>query len=173
PRPTGGFVSLVAALVLLLASDAWGQQPRMGPGPGMGSGMGAPMERGMGADAGMTPGRGMRMTAVDLNYDGFVSADEAAAWHEQVFLVFDVDEDDALSRDEYLAQHMGRAPGQGPRAAERGKARVETFDGMDMDRDGKVPLEEFLAWHAERFKSADKDGDGKVSVWEFRATRRW
>ena len=128
-RFIGRSSALAAALLLALASDALAQQPRMGPGSGMGPGMGpgAPMERGMGPDTGMAPGSGMRMATVDLDHDGFVSADEAAGWHEQVFLVLDADEDDVLSRDEYLAQHMGRGPGQGPRAAERSKARAEAL----------------------------------------------
>ena len=54
--------------------------------------------------------------------------------------------------------------------AQRKEAR---FKEMDKDGDGKLTLDEFLAYAAAHHKAADKDGDGKVTVWEFRAARRW
>lgn len=156
----------------------WGQ----GWGPGMmGPGMMGPGMMGYGWGPGMMgqgwgPGGGMgpsRMALVDANHDGFVGADEAAAWHESVFAAFDADGDEVVTREEYLAGHMGYGPGTGPRSAQMAQQKEARFKGMDKDGDGKLTLEEFLAYAAERHKTADKDGDGKVTVWEYRAARRW
>ena len=144
----------------------------MGPGmmggwwPGWGPGgmMGQGMAWGLGAS---------RMALVDGNQDGLVSADESAAWHESTFAAFDADGDETVTREEYLAGHMGYSSAAGPRAAQMAQLKEARFKEMDKSGDGKLALDEFLAYAALRHKAADQDGDGKVTVWEFRAARRW
>jgi Ca2+-binding EF-hand superfamily protein len=153
----------------------------MGPGGGMmgpgmmghgmmGHGM---MGHGGGPGMGMGPCGGARTALIDTNQDGFISADESAAWHESVFAAFDADDDEVVTREEYLAGRMGPGYGAGPHAAQMAQRKEARFKEMDKDGDGKLTLDEFLAYAAARYKAADKDGDGKVTVWEFRAARRW
>jgi Ca2+-binding EF-hand superfamily protein len=159
----------------------YGYGPMMGPGYGGGPGMMGPGMMGQGM-MGMGPGMmgqgmmgqgGARMALVDSNRDGLVSADESAAWHEGVFAAFDSDDDEMVTREEYLAGHMGPGYGAGPRAAQTAPRKEARFKEMDKNGDGKLTLDEFLGYAAARFKLADADGDGKVTVWEFRAARRW
>ena len=136
----------------------------MGAAPGMmGQGM-------MGSGQGAAPGRGMHAMLVDRDRDGSVTADEAAAWYEEMFAALDADDDDALSGEEFAApvrMHPGRA-----QAAAQQERRQARFQQMDKNNDGQVTLDEYLAAAAERFQAADRDGDGRVSVWEFRSIYR-
>jgi Ca2+-binding EF-hand superfamily protein len=150
-----------AAIGTMVAAGSASAQQGQGPGQGMM----------MGPGGGMGPG--MRMMRVDLDQDGIITADEAAAWHESVFAAMDEDGDEVVTREEFLAAQMGMGPGTGPRAAMREQRRGQRFDMMDADSDGKLTLDEFLDQAQATFAAADQDGDGKVSTWEFRAARRW
>lgn len=131
------------------------------------------LSAGIGPGAGMGPGSGMRMTRVDTNGDGVISADEAAAWHEEAFAAMDSDGDEVVTKDEYLATHLSPGGGTGPRAKMMQQRKEAHFAEIDKDKNGKLSLDEFLSGGETHFAAADRDGDGKVSVWEFRTARRW
>lgn len=152
---------IAAGIGAIVAGATASAQQGQGPGQGMM----------MGPGGGMGPG--MRMMRVDLDQDGVITADEAAAWHESVFAAMDEDGDEVVTREEFMAVPMGMGPGTGPRAAMREQRRAERFTLLDGDSDGKLTLDEFLAQAEATFAAADRDGDGKVSAWEFRAARRW
>jgi hypothetical protein len=130
----------------------------------MGGWMGGWMHGGRGE------GRMRRFTVVDVNDDGRISDDEAAAQRELVFIAMDVDDDGELTEEEFMAVRMG--PGQG-RNEERMKMRQEAkrarFGPMDTDKSGKVSKAEFMAEGKARFVAADSDKDGAVTPWEFRS----
>jgi len=156
----------------------WGQQgqmPMMGPMTGWGQQGQMPMmgwgQQGQMPMMGpMTGGSGMaRFALVDRNADGFVSDDEAASQQEQVFDELDADGDEQLSKDEFAVVGPMGPGGQQMPMHRRWEAR---FTAMDKDKDGKVTLDDWAAFHAERYKASDLNGDGKVTVWEFRVGRR-
>jgi hypothetical protein len=115
------------------------------------------------------PWAGMVLSRVDADGDGAVTAEEAASWYEDAFAAMDEDDDEALTRGEYLAALAGPGPGS-ERRVERRQAR---FAALDADAGGSVTLAEFIAGGEAAFRGADLDRDGRVSVWEFRAARRW
>lgn len=120
-------------------------------------------------------GRGpmRRFMIIDVNDDGVVSDDEAAAQREMVFVAMDADDDGELTEEEFMAVRMG--PGRGMNE-ERMKARQEAkrarFAPMDADKSGKVSQAEFMAEGKARFMAADTDKDGNVTPWEFRSMQR-
>jgi Ca2+-binding EF-hand superfamily protein len=123
-------------------------------------------------------GQGPMMSRMDVNGDGFVSAAEHRQWAGKVFATMDVNKDGKLSREEYLAVHMGPGPRRGGNPAqmqamrEQADARkVEQFSAMDTDRNGFVARAEFLARSERDFTAKDTDKDGKLSANEFRAWR--
>jgi hypothetical protein len=162
-------------------------QPGQGMGPGMmGPGMMQPgmmgpgmMQPGQGMmqpgmlQQGMGPGQGMRAAIVDRNGDGLISADEAAAWHEELFAAMDADDDEVVTLDEFIAVRAKSTTAPGPQADAQRQRQSAHYKAMDKSGDGKLTASEFLDFGAARFKQSDRDGDGKVSVWEFRAHRRW
>lgn len=141
---------------LLLTPNASSAQPRMGWGPG----------------------HGAMMSQIDLNGDGIVTAAEHRRWAEKVFATMDANKDGKLSREEYLAAHMGPGPHGGGNQAhmqamrQQADARkAERFTSIDTDRNGVATRAEFLA-HAERsFAEKDVNKDGKLSASEFRSWR--
>ena len=167
-----------------------GEQRGMGPqmGPQMGHEMGQGM---MGRQ--MDEGRGMRggqrfmqrFVAIDVNEDGKISDDEAAAMRESVFYAMDADDNGELTVEEYMGVRMGPGAGNGagndagndeggedrPRRMEgkRQEAKKARFEPMDADKNGTVSQAEWMAAGLERFKAADADGDGTVTPWEFRS----
>lgn len=123
-------------------------------------------------------GRGRRFqrrsfVAIDANDDGKVTAEEASAHIEMMFLRIDTDEDGVIVEDEFTA--FRRGPGRGlnkERQAARVKFKKERFAALDADKDEKVTRVEFLEAGRQRFADADADNDGKVTPWEYRARSR-
>lgn len=137
-------------------------------GPGMMQGHGGNMMQGYsrGMGQGMMFGYGSGMGSgmpLDHNGDGQVSADEAAAYAEIRFGMFDQNGDGQIEEGEFM--QMGH-----PRWYEKRKV---FFSKMDGNSDGKVTLEEFLTLHQTKYQNADKNKDGKVDPWEFRGQGRW
>jgi Ca2+-binding EF-hand superfamily protein len=172
-RRTAQAFALGAALGLFGVAGAMAQNPpAYGPGygyypcPGMWPGM-----MGGGYGYGPGPGMGPRGPAmIDIDGDGIISADEAAAHAEARFDHMDADGDGQLTLDEFMAARMGRGPGYGPAAQRRQQAREARFRELDADASGTISKEEFMEWHKERYASITEDGE--VTPWEFRASMR-
>jgi hypothetical protein len=154
-----------------------GMMPGYGMGPGvgmMGQGYGPGPGNGMmpgygpGVGAGMGPGAGMMMGAIDADQSGDVTAEEAAAHAEAMFALMDVNVDGALAADEMGGGRMGMMSpwGRSEAMQERHAAR---FAAKDSDGNGQVSMAEFLAAEKAQYDAADSDGDGKVTPWELRA----
>lgn len=138
-------------------------QPR-----GFGAGFGYGMGPGYGVGMMGHPGRGRSMM-MDANDDGMVSAEEAASAADEVFTAMDVDDDAALTKDEYMAVRIGPQLGyNSERQATMQKAKEDRFASMDSDANGSVSKEEFLNAAQAHHAAADADGDGKVTPWEHR-----
>lgn len=114
------------------------------------------------AQSGGGMGRSMmeRFQTLDANGDAQVTAQEAGAWHESVFLIMDADQDGKLTKEEYMAvqKDRGADPTQrGPRYEERQADKAARFTHMDHDKDSFVTKEQFLADGQARFVAADLD----------------
>ena len=157
-------VSLVAAAALTAASvlgasaSALAQQGPYAWGPGY------------------APGGGWhfmdRFAAVDQDQNGVVTAEEAAANVEFVFIVMDGDEDESLTFDEYMSVRMGAGLGRNIARQQARQARMEArFKSIVADQDGVLSKLEFMRAAERRFAASDHDGNGEVTPWEFRASR--
>jgi hypothetical protein len=152
-------VTLSAVVVAMTATFAAAQSY----GPWSGRGMGP----------GMTPGFYGRAAIIDQNDDGRISDEEAASAAEQVFVFMDTDDDQALTREEYLTVRMGVGPVWNTERQTAMQARKEArFGEMDADKNGAVSQGEFLNAAKSHHGAADTDGDGLISPWEHRQ-RAW
>lgn len=144
------------------------------PGPGMGWGQGA----GRGQGAGMGMGRSdapwrERFAAIDTDGNGTISAAEMRAQAEGVFAAMDVNSDNRLTREEYMAVRMGAQRGYNTdRQAQMQSRKAARFGTWDTDHDGFVAAAEFAEGHEAEFRDADRNGDGALTPVEFRG-RNW
>lgn len=120
---------------------------------------------------GMMYGNG-RAAIIDQNDDGRISSEEAAGAAEDVFTAMDADDDEQITKDEYMAVRMGPGAGWNAERQAAMQANKEArFGEMDTDKNGSVTKAEFLAGAQAHFKAADQDGDGEVNPWEYRRGR--
>jgi hypothetical protein len=115
----------------------------------------------------------------DTDHDGFISYGEHDAWGARVFQTMDSDKNGLLTRDEFMAVHMGAGFGSGTSQAQmkvmRQRAqthKAELFTAMDGDHDGVVGGVEFFIKLGDGFMNKDKNKDGHISVDEFREWHR-
>lgn len=98
---------------------------------------------------------------LDTDGSGTVSRAEFAAASMAMFAQSDADRDGFVSRNEFL--EIGR-PSSVPEPEARYRRRVERFDGMDTDGDGRLSAAELEAIQAARFSTADTNADGQLTV---------
>lgn len=123
-------------------------------------------------DGNIGPGHGF-MGRADSNDDGRISADEAAAAAESVFIAMDADDDGRITPEEYMALRMGFGRGWNAERQATMQAQKEArFAEMDADQDGAVSREEFMNAARDHHAAADTDGDGAVTPWEHRM-QKW
>ena len=141
-----------------------GQGPGTGPGTGHGTG-----------------GRVFEMfRSIDTNKDGLISADEAATRREKVFQSLVGKDGSSLTADKFLlpsnqasAKKVSKASKDGHKGFEElsyaglQARKKQVFKSMDLDNDGKVTKDEFMAAGKKRFEESDLDKDGYLSAWEF------
>lgn len=182
-----GTAAAVLFAATLMSAD-WagaGAHNMMGPGAGRGPGMG------MGPGGGMMGGRGM----IDLNQDGLVAADEAAAFHDMRFEMLDADADEIVTKAEFTDPTAGMgmsfeqmqanmAARMGDEAAAQMMSRMQArldarearrearFAEIDANADGNVSRDEFMTAGETAYAASDLNGDGRVTVWEYRRRPR-
>ena len=143
----------------------------------MPDGLGYGMGFSTGPREGAVPGGYMmnQFATLDMNADGFVEADEAAASIESMFLMMDANDDGVLSEEEFMSFRKGPMATMiehGTRDQQRQDARRERFAPMDDDESGSVDQAEFMTAGKRRYEESALDGNGRVEVWEFPSVRR-
>ncbi len=109
----------------------------------------------------------------DLDGDGAVTADEAARKRDELFTMFDADEDDQLNLDEWaLFDETRRADLQTnmtevDKASMAGLAAGFARPFNDPDGDGAVTREEFVGRAGPALEAMDHDGDGVLTGADF------
>lgn len=129
-------------------------------------------QMGQGMGRGMGQGMMERFSVMDADENGFISAAESAEWRTSAFLAMDADEDNKLTRKEYMSVQMGKGADpdmRGPRYAQKQAEKSARFTGIDTDKDDRITKEQFLSNGKARFKASDQNGDGMLSMAEFRA----
>lgn len=112
----------------------------------------------------------------DLNEDGKVTLDEAVERRGDVFYSFDANEDDLLQPEEYDMFDQARAADMEGQPDHAGGAMKQADGGMtrafnDIDGDGLVSRDEFIARTADWIAMMDADGDGTVTLADWAARR--
>jgi hypothetical protein len=109
----------------------------------------------------------------DQDGDGIVTVTEAQERRGDVFLTFDSNEDQFLDEEEYALFDEARANdmaneghGHGMQNAQKGM----TLAFNDIDADGRVSRDEFVARTADWILLLDRDADGGVTSADFGPT---
>jgi len=108
----------------------------------------------------------------DMNSDGKVTAEEARQKRDEIFSMFDQDEDGALNAAEYdlfdetretdIKENIGQ--NTGPMAV---FSRAMGRDFNDVDKDGQVTRDEFLSQASAWFELMDRDKDQVITIGDF------
>lgn len=102
---------------------------------------------------------------VDADQDGTVSAEEAAAHAETIFVALDTDRDGSLSEQEFV--RMGAVPFPGFTELENSE-RSSRFATLDGNADGRVSKAEFLDVGRAHYEAARDTLTGEVTPWSYR-----
>ncbi len=125
-----------------------------------------------------TPG-GHFIANWDADGDGVVTLAEATAKRGDVFTAFDADEDGRLSAEEYALFDQARANDQAAMRAEMAKGGgkgpghgMNEEGGMtrafnDVDADGFVSRDEFIARTPDWITQMDRNTDGQITTDDF------
>lgn len=130
----------------------------------------------------------------DLDENGSVSIEEARERRGDIFTTFDADDDGVLSAEDYvmfdeareadMKEHgigkgqgqgkgqgkghgQGKGKGMGQGMGEHSAAMSMTRENADLDGDGQVTREEFIAGVDIWFPKQDRNGDGVISKEDF------
>ena len=116
------------------------------------------------------------ITQWDLDGDGTVTLAEATERRGDIFSMFDADENDLLSAEEYTmfdetraADMAANAEAEGMMLGGHGPMNAGLERGAnDTNGDGTVSREEFVAMTGTWIGMMDRNGDGGVTVDDFR-----
>jgi len=112
----------------------------------------------------------------DFNEDGQVTKAEAVERRGDIFTTFDENDDGTLSASDYTAFDEARAAdhetmpqggGVGKGGGEYGRGEGMTLQFNDVNGDGQVSREEFMARTDDWFVMMDKNGDGTITADDF------
>jgi hypothetical protein len=118
----------------------------------------------------------------DLSGNGHVNRDDFLERREDIFRMFDADENTFLENDDlqaivdHLAAEEEAKPGHGAGGGVGGQGRgpgaavhqAMTLEFNDSDGDGRISRTEFAAASERGFEMLDRDSDGKIDMTDFR-----
>jgi len=114
----------------------------------------------------------------DMNEDGQVTLAEATERRSDIFVTFDEDDDGSLSASDYAMfneardnQHAamkedGHGRGQGRRQGQNQDQGL-TLEFNDVNGDGHVSRDEFMARTKDWYAQMDRNGDGTITTADF------
>jgi Ca2+-binding EF-hand superfamily protein len=105
------------------------------------------------------------MHMIDANNDGMVSKDEWVAYQERVFKALDKDGDGTLDTDEFYGHPMPFLFATAGFA--HGLETRQMFGKIDANGDGKVSLDEYIAFQTKIFEMMDTKKAHQLSASDF------
>lgn len=137
-----------------------------------------------------------KLSKMDKDGDGVVTAEEYSAGAKEMFSKIDADQDGQVTKEELDAAHgpmqarahsteqsASRGEGQteqrmgdkkaydpagGGKAMTKQMSSTQKIAAMDTNNDGKLSAEEHAAGAEKRFSKMDSDGDGSLTAQELR-----
>ena len=113
----------------------------------------------------------------DTHEDGQVTLAEATERRSDIFLTFDEDDNGILSASDYATFDEARANDhanleQGGQGQGQGSVQIRAEQGLtlefnDINGDGQVSRDEFMAKTADWFATMDRNGDGTITTADF------
>lgn len=107
----------------------------------------------------------------DADDDETITRTEFTAVRETLFGPIDRNDDGVLGRDEFVLRGADPGPTYSAREEQLRTFREHQFAALDADGDGRVTREEYEAFGTAQFDGLDTDGDGRLDAGEFLAFR--
>lgn len=109
----------------------------------------------------------------DMNEDGQVTVEEATQKRDEIFTMFDQDENGSLDTAEYdmfdETRQIDMNENAGAKGARMGKlSQAMQREFNDTDKDGQVTRQEFLSGVTPWFDQMDRDKDQVITSQDFR-----